>query len=76
LGGRSLFGCSLDAAFSTIKPLGYFLVALEYDNTLFVDCDNVTNTFRDSNAKKLMSLDIKMEIGGLDFLSTGMWIIG
>lgn len=50
--GDHFFGCSLDAAVNTIKPFGYYLVALEYNNAFFVDSDIAPNVFRDLNAKE------------------------
>lgn len=34
--GDHFFGCSLDAAYGAISPMGYSLVAVEYNNAFFV----------------------------------------
>ena len=50
--GDHFFGCSLDAAASAVKPFGYYLVGLEYNNAFFVDSDIASCVFRDLTAKE------------------------
>lgn len=43
----NFFGCSIDAAVDIIKPHGYILYALEYNNALFIRKDCIVDGMRD-----------------------------
>lgn len=46
------YGCSLGAASLTIKPFGYLLYALQYNNAIFIRNDLVSNDFSDLTAEE------------------------
>jgi hypothetical protein len=51
------YGCSLRAASETVKPFGYILESLQYNNAMFVRSDLASHLFSDT------SIEIAYEIG-------------
>ncbi len=47
--GDLYFGCSLAAASTLIKPYGYILESLQYNNAMFIRSDFASNVFNDAS---------------------------
>jgi hypothetical protein len=50
------YGCSLDAASLTVKPFGYILYALEYNNAIFLRDDLADGVFEDLSAENAYNI--------------------
>ena len=53
------FGCSIDAACSVVKPFGYILYKMEYNNAIFLRDDLLSNGFADLTPEKAYELGYK-----------------
>lgn len=49
--GDHFYGCSIDAAASVIKPFGYILHSMLYNNAIFIREDIIPNSFKDLSPK-------------------------
>lgn len=57
--GDHFYGCSLEAAANLIKPYGYILESLQFNNAIFVRADYSTNKFDDMETKVAYDLGYK-----------------
>jgi hypothetical protein len=57
--GDHFYGCSLDAAAHLVKPFGYFLVSLEYNNAFFVLESLAAGGLSDLNSAEAFELGYK-----------------
>ncbi len=53
------FGCSIDAACSVVKPFGYILYKMEYNNAIFIRGDLISNSFADLTPENAYNLGYK-----------------
>jgi hypothetical protein len=54
--GDHFYGCSLDAASIVVKPFGYILYSLKFNNAIFVRDDLVSNNYSDLTAENAYNL--------------------
>jgi len=57
--GDHFYGCSIDAAAMTVKPFGYSLVSVQYNNAFFVRNSVVDSRFKDLTPRKAWELGYK-----------------
>jgi hypothetical protein len=50
--GDHFYGCSLDAAADLVKPFGYSLIGLEYNNAFFLTNEHASGKFTDLTTKE------------------------
>ena len=53
------FGCSIDAACSVVKPFGYILYKMEYNNAIFIRNDIILNSCADLTPSDAYNLGYK-----------------
>jgi hypothetical protein len=57
--GDHFYGCSIDAASSVVKPFGYILYSMEYNNAIFIRDDLISNDFSDLTAENAYIIGYK-----------------
>jgi hypothetical protein len=57
--GDHFYGCSLRAASETVKPFGYFLESLQYNNAIFVRSDLASHLFNDTSVEAAYEIGYK-----------------